>query len=101
MSNKVEVKELLEAGVHFGHMTRKWDPNMAPYIYMERNGIHIINLYKTAAKIEEANEAMKKLLHLVEKYYSLLPKNKLKISLLKKQKQLTCHTLLKDGLVEC
>ncbi|RZJ73929.1 30S ribosomal protein S2 [Flavobacterium sp.] len=61
MANKVEVKDLLEAGVHFGHMTRKWDPNMAPYIYMERNGIHIINLYKTAAKIEEANEAMKKI----------------------------------------
>jgi small subunit ribosomal protein S2 len=61
MSHKVEVKELLEAGVHFGHMTRKWDPNMAPYIYMERNGIHIINLYKTAAKIEEANEALRKI----------------------------------------
>ena len=56
-----EVKELLEAGVHFGHMTRKWDPNMAPYIYMERNGIHIINLYKTAAKIDEASEALKKI----------------------------------------
>jgi len=61
MANKIDVKELLEAGVHFGHMTRKWDPNMAPYIYMERNGIHIINLYKTAAKIEEAGEAMKKI----------------------------------------
>ena len=61
MTNKIDVKELLEAGVHFGHMTRKWDPNMAPYIYMERNGIHIINLYKTAAKIEEASEAMKKI----------------------------------------
>ncbi len=61
MANKIEVKDLLEAGVHFGHMTRKWDPNMAPYIYMERNGIHIINLYKTAAKIEEANEALKKI----------------------------------------
>ena len=61
MTNKIDVKELLEAGVHFGHMTRKWDPNMAPYIYMERNGIHIINLYKTAAKIEEANEALKKI----------------------------------------
>jgi small subunit ribosomal protein S2 len=56
-----EVKDLLEAGVHFGHLTRKWNPNMAPYIYMERNGIHIINLYKTAAKIEEANEALKKI----------------------------------------
>ena len=61
MSNKVEVKDLLEAGVHFGHMTRKWDPNMAPYIYMERNGIHIINLYKTAAKLEEAADAMQKI----------------------------------------
>ena len=61
MSNKVEVKDLLEAGVHFGHMTRKWDPNMAPYIYMERNGIHIINLYKTAAKLEEAADAMAKI----------------------------------------
>jgi len=61
MANNIDVKELLDAGVHFGHMTRKWDPNMAPYIYMERNGIHIINLYKTAAKIEEANEALKKI----------------------------------------
>lgn len=61
MAQKIDVKELLEAGVHFGHMTRKWDPNMAPYIYMERNGIHILNLYKTAAKIEEANEALKKI----------------------------------------
>lgn len=58
---KVEVKKLLEAGVHFGHLTRKWNPNMAPYIYMERNGIHVINLYKTAAKLEEANEALKKI----------------------------------------
>ncbi len=56
-----EVKELLEAGVHFGHLTRKWNPNMAPYIYMERNGIHIINLYKTAAKIDEANAALEKI----------------------------------------
>ena len=58
---KVEVKELLEAGVHFGHLTRKWNPNMAPYIYMERNGIHVINLYKTVAKMDEANEALKKI----------------------------------------
>ena len=58
---KVEVKQLLDAGVHFGHLTRKWNPNMAPYIYMERNGIHVINLYKTAVKLEEANEALKKI----------------------------------------
>ncbi|MGO3181452.1 MAG: 30S ribosomal protein S2 [Aequorivita sp.] len=61
MARKVVVKDLLEAGVHFGHLTRKWNPNMAPYIYMERNGIHIINLYKTAAKIDEAGEALKKI----------------------------------------
>jgi len=61
MANNKEVKDLLDAGVHFGHLTRKWNPNMAPYIYMERNGIHIINLYKTAAKLEEANEALKKI----------------------------------------
>ncbi len=58
---KPEVNDLLNAGVHFGHLTRKWNPNMAPYIYMERNGIHIINLYKTAAKIEETCEALKKI----------------------------------------
>jgi small subunit ribosomal protein S2 len=58
---RVEVKQLLEAGVHFGHLTRKWNPNMAPYIYMERNGIHVINLYKTVAKLDETNEALKKI----------------------------------------
>lgn len=61
MAKRVELKSLLDAGVHFGHLTRKWNPNMAPYIYMERNGIHIINLYKTAAKIDEACEALKKI----------------------------------------
>jgi len=61
MASKIEVKDLLEAGVHFGHLTRKWNPNMAPYIYMERNGIHVINLYKTVAKLEEANEALRKI----------------------------------------
>ncbi len=61
MAVKAEVKDLLEAGVHFGHLTRKWNPNMAPYIYMERNGIHVINLYKTVAKLDEACEALKKI----------------------------------------
>tara|TARA_B100000900_G_scaffold217834_1_gene184545 strand:- start:2223 stop:3005 length:783 start_codon:yes stop_codon:yes gene_type:complete len=56
-----EIKELLDAGVHFGHLTRKWNPNMAPYIFMERNGIHIIDLNKTVVKLKEAAEAMKKI----------------------------------------
>ncbi len=53
--------QLLDAGVHFGHLKRKWNPNMAPYIFMERNGIHIIDLYKTVAKIEEAASALKQI----------------------------------------
>jgi len=52
---------LLQAGCHFGHLTRKWNPAMAPYIYTERNGIHIIDLYKTSAKIDEAAEALKQI----------------------------------------
>ena len=52
-------EQLLEAGCHFGHLKRKWNPAMAPYIFMERNGIHIIDLYKTAAKVEEAAAALK------------------------------------------
>ena len=59
--SKIEVKDLLEAGVHFGHLTRKWNPNMAPFIHMERNGIHIINLYKTVTKIDEAQQALHKI----------------------------------------
>ncbi|MFT6828202.1 MAG: small subunit ribosomal protein S2 [Roseivirga sp.] len=59
MSNKLEYKDLLDAGVHFGHLTRKWDPRMAPYIFMERNGIHIIDLNKTLNCLEEASSAIK------------------------------------------
>ncbi|HAG16688.1 MAG TPA: 30S ribosomal protein S2 [Bacteroidales bacterium] len=58
---KVEFDQLLDAGVHFGHLKRKWNPNMAPYIFMERNGIHIIDLYKTQAKLEEAANAIKQI----------------------------------------
>lgn len=54
-------EELLNAGCHFGHLKRKWNPNMAPYIFMERNGIHIIDLYKTIAKLDEASAAMKQI----------------------------------------
>lgn len=59
--SRVNFEELLDAGVHFGHLKRKWNPNMAPYIFMERNGIHIIDLYKTQAKLEEAAAAVKQI----------------------------------------
>lgn len=58
--SRVTFDELLEAGSHFGHLTRKWNPAMAPYIFMEQNGIHIIDLHKTVAKLDEACEALKK-----------------------------------------
>jgi small subunit ribosomal protein S2 len=57
----IEYKDLLDAGVHFGHLTRKWDPRMAPYIFMEKNGIHIIDLNKTLVCLEEASNAIKQI----------------------------------------
>ncbi len=57
----LEFDKMLDAGVHFGHLKRKWNPKMAPYIFMERNGIHIIDLYKTATKAEQAANALKQI----------------------------------------
>ena len=59
MAQQIEYKDLLDAGVHFGHLTRKWDPRMAPYIFMEKNSIHIIDLNKTLAALDEACNAIK------------------------------------------
>jgi small subunit ribosomal protein S2 len=59
--SKTSFQELLDAGVHFGHLKRKWNPNMAPYIFMERNGIHIIDLQKTVEKLEDAAAALRQI----------------------------------------
>ena len=58
---RTNFQDLLDAGVHFGHLRRKWNPNMAPYIFMEKNGIHIIDLQKTIVKIDEAADAIKQI----------------------------------------
>lgn len=58
---QIEYKDLLNAGVHFGHLTRKWDPRMAPYIFMEKNGIHIVDLNKTLNSLEQAEAALKQI----------------------------------------
>ena len=58
---EINYKDLLDAGVHFGHLTRKWNPKMAPYIFMEKNGIHIIDLNKTLGSLEEASNAIKQI----------------------------------------
>ncbi len=59
--SKVQFEDLLKAGVHFGHLKRKWNPNMAPYIFMEKNGIHLIDLQKTMVKMDEAGAALKQI----------------------------------------
>jgi small subunit ribosomal protein S2 len=74
----VNYKELLEAGCHFGHLTRKWNPNMAPYIFMEKNGIHIIDLNKTVAKLEEASSALNQIAKSGKKILFVATKKKAK-----------------------
>lgn len=76
--SRVNFDQLLEAGVHFGHLKRKWNPAMAPYIFMERNGIHIIDLYKTVAKVDEAAEAMKNLARMGRKILFVATKKQAK-----------------------
>ncbi len=61
MANIISMKQLLEAGVHFGHQTRRWNPKMQPFIYMDRNGIHIIDLQQTVARLNEAYKFVEKL----------------------------------------
>ncbi len=71
---------LLEAGCHFGHLKRKWNPAMAPYIFMERNGIHIIDLHKTVAKVDEAAEALKQIAKSGKKILFVATKKQAKVA---------------------
>ena len=76
--SRITFDTLLEAGAHFGHLKRKWNPAMAPYIFMERNGIHIIDLHKTAAMTETAAEALKKIAKSGKKILFVSTKKQLK-----------------------
>ena len=100
--------QLLQAGCHFGHLKRKWNPAMAPYIYTERNGIHIIDLHKTVAKIDEAADALKqiaksgkKLPRAARKCCSSLLKNRLRKSSPRKLRALVCLMSSSAGRVVC
>ena len=84
---RTNFNELLEAGVHFGHLKRKWNPAMAPYIFMERNGIHIIDLEKTAVKIDEAASAMKQIARSGKKILFVATKKQAKEIVAEKVKQ--------------
>ena len=76
--SRITFETLLEAGAHFGHLKRKWNPAMAPYIFMERNGIHILDLYKTQAKLEEAANALKSIAKSGKKVLFVATKKQLK-----------------------
>lgn len=84
--SRTNFDQLLEAGCHFGHLRRKWNPAMAPYIFMERNGIHIIDLHKTVAKIDEAADALKQIAKSGKKSCLSLLKNKQRKSLPRRQR---------------
>lgn len=83
--SRTNFDQLLQAGCHFGHLRRKWNPAMAPYIFMERNGIHIIDLHKTVAKVDEAAEALKQIAKSGRKILFVATKNKPRKLLLKRQ----------------
>ena len=76
--SRITFETLLEAGAHFGHLKRKWNPAMAPYIFMERNGIHIIDLHKTAAMVDTAAEALKQIAKSGKKVLFVATKKQLK-----------------------
>ena len=90
--SRTNFDQLLQAGCHFGHLRRKWNPAMAPYIFMERNGIHIIDLNKTVAKVDEAAEASRKSPRQVRRSCLSLLKNKLRMQLPRRQLLSICHT---------
>ncbi len=98
----ISMKQLLEAGVHFGHQTRRWNPKMAPYIFTERNGIHIIDLQKSVGKVDEAYNAIS---DIVAQGGTILfvevQRSRHRMLLKQKLKDAVCTTLTKDGLVVC
>ncbi|MFW5781486.1 MAG: 30S ribosomal protein S2, partial [Bacteroidota bacterium] len=85
---RTDFNQLLDAGVHFGHLKRKWNPNMAPYIFMEKNGIHIIDLQKTIVKLDEAANAMKQIAKSGRKILFVATKKQAKDIVAEKVKQI-------------
>ncbi len=86
----ISMKQLLEAGVHFGHQTRRWNPKMAPYIFTERNGIHIIDLQKSVGKIDEAYNAVSEIAAQGGTILFVEPRSRLRMLLRLKQSAAVC-----------
>lgn len=99
--SRTDFNTLLEAGAHFGHLKRKWNPKMAPYIFMEKNGIHIIDLHKTVLKLDEAANALKQIAKSGRRVLFVATKNKPRKSLPKRSQLSVCLTLRSVGLAVC
>lgn len=93
----VSMKALLETGVHFGHRAKKWDPRMKPYIFTERNGIHILDLQQTLANLEEAYERVKETVAAGNKILSSAPSAKPKRPFSKRRSAARCLTSISAG----
>ena len=97
----VSMKQLLEAGVHFGHQTRRWNPKMARFIFTERNGIYIIDLQKTVKKVDEAYNFVREVAESGKPVLFVGTKNRRRHPSAKKQNGATCFTLMNVGWAEC
>ena len=99
--NVISMKQLLEAGVHFGHQTRRWNPKMAEYIYTERNGIHIIDLQKSVGKVDEAYKAIFDVAAEGGTILFVGTKKQAQDAIRQKQSVVECSILTRDGWVVC
>ena len=93
----ISMKQLLEAGVHFGHQTRRWNPKMAEYIYTERNGIYIIDLQKSVGKVDEAYKAVLDCAANGGKILSLVQRSRHRILSRLRLRDVVCTMLTRDG----
>ena len=93
----ISMKQLLEAGVHFGHQTRRWNPKMAPYIYTERNGIYIIDLQKSVGMVDDAYNAIKDIVADGGTILLLVLRNRHRMQSKQKQNVVVCTMLTRDG----
>ena len=93
----ISMKQLLEAGVHFGHQTRRWNPKMAPYIYTERNGIYIIDLQKSVGMVTMLTMQSKISLQMAAQSFLLVLRNRHRMQSKQKQNVVVCTMLTRDG----
>ena len=101
MANVISMKQLLEAGVHFGHQTRRWNPKMAEYIFTERNGIYIIDLQKTVKKVEEAYYFVRDIAASGEDILFVGTKKQAQDSIKEEAERVGMYYVTQDGLAVC